>query len=88
LAEYTARNAVALKTLVDDHGVKLSYLPDAVIDAVRDRTAQVLAEIAAKNATTGRVYAAYQEFAQQVSGWTAVSDYAYLRARESSHLRS
>jgi TRAP-type mannitol/chloroaromatic compound transport system substrate-binding protein len=88
LAEYTARNAVALKTLVDDHGVKLSYLPDAVIDAVRDRTAQVLAEIAAKNATTGRVYAAYQKFAQQVSGWTAVSDYAYLRARESSHLRS
>jgi TRAP-type mannitol/chloroaromatic compound transport system substrate-binding protein len=81
LAEYTARNAVALKKLVDEHQVKLSYLPDTVIDALRDKTAQVLDEIAAKDATTGRVYAAYQTFARQVTGWTAISDYAYLKAR-------
>jgi len=81
LAEYTARNAVALKELVDDHQVKLSYLPDTVIDALRDKTAQVLDEIAAENATSGRVYAAYQAFSRQVTGWTIVSDYAYLKAR-------
>ncbi len=81
LAEFTARNAGALKTLVDDHRVKLSHLPEAVIDALRDTTAQVLAEIAANDATTGRVYAAYRKFAQQVVGWTAVSDYVYLKAR-------
>lgn len=84
-AEYKARNAIALKTLVDDHQVKLSYLPDAVIDALRDKTAQVLDDLAGKDATTGRVYAAYRKFAQQVAGWTTVSDYAYLKARESSH---
>jgi TRAP-type mannitol/chloroaromatic compound transport system substrate-binding protein len=82
LAEYTARNADALKTLVDDHQVKLSHLPEAVIDALRNNAGQVLAEIAAKDATTGRVYAAYQAFAEKVTGWTAVSDYVYLAARE------
>lgn len=81
LAEYNARNAVALKALVDDHQVKLSYLPDAVIDALRDKTAQLLIELADKDATTGRVYTAYREFAQQVTGWTTVSEYAYLKVR-------
>ena len=84
LAEYTARNAVALKALVDDHQVKLSSLPDSVLDALRKTTTEVLTEIAAKDATSGRVYAAYRKFAQQVVGWTAVSEYAYLKARESS----
>lgn len=84
LAEYTARNAVALKDLVDNHQVRLSSLPDSVIDALREKTTEVLAEIAAKDATTGRVYAAYRKFAQQVVGWTAVSEYAYLKARELS----
>lgn len=84
LAEYTARNAIALKALVDNHQVKLSWLPDSVINALRETTAEVLPEIAAKDATSERVYAAYRKFAQQVVGWTAVSEYAYLKARKLS----
>jgi TRAP-type mannitol/chloroaromatic compound transport system substrate-binding protein len=83
-AEYTARNAEALKTLVDDHQVKLSWLPGPVVDALREETAQVLAEYAAKDETTARVYAAYQIFSERVVGWTTVSEYAFLKARESS----
>ena len=82
LAEYTARNATALKALVEDHQVKLLSLPDSVIDALREKTAEVVAETAAKDVTAARVYAAYQKFSQQVIGWTAVSEYAYLKARE------
>jgi TRAP-type mannitol/chloroaromatic compound transport system substrate-binding protein len=82
LAEYTARNAQALKTLVDDHQVKLSLLPAAVIDALQDKAAQVMTEIAAKDATAARVYAAYRAFARQVVGWTTVSDHAYLNTRK------
>ncbi len=81
LAEFTARNASALKTLMADHQVRLSFLPDAVIAALRDKTAQVLSEIAENNSLTERVYAAYQKFAQEVLGWTAVSEYPYLKAR-------
>ena len=85
LAEYTARNADALKTLLDVHRVSLSRLPQAVIDVLRDTAGQVMADIAAKDATAGRVYAAYQSFAQRVGGWTTVSDYAYLQAREKTN---
>lgn len=84
LAEYTARNAVALQTLVDEHQVKLSFLPNAVIDALRELTKQVVTEVAAKDKTTARVFAAYNKFNQQVTGWTAVSEYAYLKARHST----
>ena len=84
LAEYNARNAVALESLVDDHQVKLSRLPDSVIDALRDKTAQVLTELADKDATTARVYKAYRKFAQQAMGWTMVSEYDYLKARKSA----
>jgi TRAP-type mannitol/chloroaromatic compound transport system substrate-binding protein len=84
LAEYNARNAVALESLVNDHQVKLSRLPDVVIDALRDKTAQVLTELADKDATTGRVYKAYRQFAKQAMGWTMVSEYDYLKARNSA----
>ena len=84
LAEYTARNAIALQTLVDEHQVKLSFLPNAVIDALRELTKKVVTEVAAKDKTTARVFAAYNKFNQQVTGWTAVSEYAYLKARHST----
>jgi len=69
-----------LKTLVDDHQVNLSHLPEAVINTLRDKAGQVMAEIAAKDETAGRVYAAYQTFAGKVVGWTKVADHAYLTA--------
>lgn len=81
-AEYTARNGIALKALVDEHQVTLSWLPDEVLVALRKQTQQVMAELTAKDQTARRVYAAYQAFAQQVAGWTSASDYAYLKARE------
>ena len=82
LAEYNARNADALQSLVDDHNVKLSYLPDTVIEALRDMTSQVVTGLADRDATSGRVYAAYRKFAQQAMGWTEVSEFAYLKARD------
>ena len=82
LAEYTARNAEALRTLVDDRGVALSLLPDAVLDALRNQAVQVLADIAAADATAGRVYAAYRAFAERVVAWTKVSEYAFLTSRD------
>ena len=81
-AELMANNASALKTLVDEHGVKLSYLPEAVLEGLRDTTAGVLADYAEKDAATRRVYESYQNFAARVCGWTAVSEAGYLQARK------
>jgi len=80
-AELTARNADALRMLVEQHQVNLSYFPEPVIDSLREQTAQVLADYAGKDATTRRVQDSYQQFAQRIADWTAVADEAYLEAR-------
>jgi len=83
-AELTARNSRALHTLVNEHQVQLRRFPDAVLDTLRDTSAQVLADVAARDATTRKVYTAYEAFRKQVAGWTDVSEYAFLKARSRS----
>jgi len=80
-SEYTARNAVALQTLINEHQVKLKRFPPEVLDTLRDYAAQALSDLAAKDATSAKVYAAFEKFRKQVVGWTEVSEYAYLQAR-------
>jgi TRAP-type mannitol/chloroaromatic compound transport system substrate-binding protein len=80
-AEYTARSNLALQTLVNEHQVQLRRLPDSVIDKLRTLSADVLDDLAARDATARKVYAAYTKFRKQVAGWTDVSEYAFLKAR-------
>lgn len=81
LAAFTAGNAVALQSLVDDHGVRLSYLSDDILNELKTVTDKVLADIARQDRVAGRVYDAYRAFADQVSGWTGVSELGYLKTR-------
>ncbi len=80
-AEYTARNNMALQTLVNDHQVRLRRLPDAVIAALRGLSGEVLADIAGKDASSAKVYAAFEKFRTRIAGWTDVSEYAFLKTR-------
>jgi TRAP-type mannitol/chloroaromatic compound transport system substrate-binding protein len=81
LAEYTARNNQALRTLVDEHGVELRKLPDDVLARLRELSDQVVAEIAEHDDMSRRVYASFQTFRDQVRQWSDISERAYLNAR-------
>lgn len=81
LAAFTAGNAVVLQSLVQKHGVKLSYLPESVLSVLKEKTGQVLADIAEEDVMTSRVFTAYQQFARQVAGWTTASELSYLKTR-------
>ena len=81
LAEYTARNNAALHSLVTEHQVELRRFPDAVLEKLRTLSAEVVAEIADKDATTRKVYDAFEAFRKQVVPWTDISERAYLDAR-------
>ena len=81
LAEYTARNNVALQTLAEKHGVVARRLPDEVLQKLRTLSDEVVAEIAGEDAFSGKVYESYQAFRQQVIAWHHVSEQAYLNAR-------
>jgi len=84
LAEYTARNNAALKTLVDKHHVDLRRFPDPVLDRLRELSGEVLTELAGKDALAKKVYASFTSFREQVMAWTDISERAYLNAREKS----
>ncbi|MDH3588039.1 MAG: TRAP transporter substrate-binding protein [Gammaproteobacteria bacterium] len=77
LAEYTARNHIALQTLKTEHNVDLRPFPRDVLDRLRALSEEVLAEIAASDALFAKVYDHYRAFQQQVSAWHDISEKAY-----------
>jgi len=81
VAEFAARNRQALISLVDEHGVQLRRFPDDVLRTLRRHATTAMAELAANDATVGRVYASYSAFAATMANWQAISDSAFSRAR-------
>jgi len=80
-AELTAHSNRALQSLVNEHGVKLRRLPDAVLHRLQAHSVDVCADVAARDAAARKIYKAYEQFRKQVAGWTEVSELAFLRAR-------
>lgn len=83
-AELTARNQQALRTLVDEHGVRLHPFPEEVLAALREASAEVLAELTAGDAFARKVYDSYRTFAANVAENTRLGEFAYLKARENT----
>jgi TRAP-type mannitol/chloroaromatic compound transport system substrate-binding protein len=81
LAEMERLNAQALAALTKDHGVKLAAFPDDLVGAARKQAIDVLGELAARNAISGKVHASYAAFRERTAPWSRVSIEAVLRAR-------
>ena len=81
LAEFTARNAEALQTLVRDHGVELRAFPDDVMRELKRLSAEVLAEAAAADPLFRRVLESLQAFQQRMTPYLDIAERAYLNAR-------
>jgi TRAP-type mannitol/chloroaromatic compound transport system substrate-binding protein len=81
LAEYTARNNAALQTLTAEHHVDVRRLPDAVLERLRELSNAVVGEVAEQDPISGKVYASYKQFRDQVAAWHNISERAYLNVR-------
>ena len=81
LAEYTARNNLALDTLVNKHKVDLRRFPDDVLDTLRKLSDEVVAEVGAKDEISKKVFESYRHFRDQAKAWHDISERAYLNAR-------
>jgi TRAP-type mannitol/chloroaromatic compound transport system substrate-binding protein len=81
LAEYTARNNLALDTLVNKHKVDLRRFPDDVLNTLRKLSDEVVAEVGAKDKLSKEVFESYKAFRDQAKAWHDVSERAYLNAR-------
>ncbi|MEY6431381.1 TRAP transporter substrate-binding protein [Thioalkalicoccus limnaeus] len=82
LAEYMARDPVALNTLLTQHGVELRQFPDDVVTRLRALADEVLADLGQRDDFAKRVYASYRKFLDQSKEWSRLSELAYLRARD------
>lgn len=82
LSEYTAKNAIALQTLVQKHNVNLRRQPQAVLSAIANAADDVVANAGASDDLAKRVYTSFMAFRKDVAGWTSVSDTAFAAARK------
>ena len=82
LDEFTARNAAALLTLVEEHGVEVRRLPDDVLERFAALSDEVVEEAAADDELAGRILTSYRAFLASVRGYHAISEQAYINARD------
>ena len=80
-AEFTARNAEALQTLVRDHGVQIRRYPDDVIRELQRLSAEVLEETARTDAMFRRVLDSLQAFRQTMTPYIDIAERAMLNTR-------
>ena len=82
LDEFTARNAAALKAMVEEHGVEVRRLPDDVLQLFAELSKDVVEEAAADDELAGRILTSYQNFLAEVRDYHAISEQAYINARD------
>ena len=81
MAEFTARNATALNSLINEHGVELRRLPDDVVQRLGELSSEVVNEMAGDDPLAQRIVKSYQEFAASAKPYSEISEQAYLNAR-------
>lgn len=80
LAEFEAKNLLALQELKQKYKVEVQEFPAEVITHLRKLTEETLEEEAAKDQTFRQVYQAYNAFRQNNDAWNDISEAAYAKA--------
>ena len=81
LAEFNANNALSLRKLRDEGGVKIVKFDDSLLRAFLTISKDVAAEIGSSNELSKKIYASYQQFHASIMDWTDISERAYLNSR-------
>ncbi len=80
-AEFNAHNATALETLRTEHGVKLRKFSNEILNAFGKKAGEVVAEAAASDPMTGKVYESFINFRKNAMRWSRFGAQAYWNAR-------
>ena len=82
LDEFTAQNRLALKELIQTHGVELRRLPDDVLKRLYQASKEVLAELAQASPDAKAIYQSLLDFRRDIIPYHKVTEQSYLRARD------
>jgi TRAP-type mannitol/chloroaromatic compound transport system substrate-binding protein len=81
LAQFNVENVKALKRLRDDKRIKILKFSDELIKVFGKFSKQVLADVAAKDPLTRKVYDSYMGFLAGVMDWGELSETGYRNTR-------
>ena len=81
LSDFTYNNGVALRKLLDEHGVELRRYPDDVLNHLNEISDALMLEMADESELMGRIYASYREYTDIVRPWTNISERTLLNLR-------
>jgi TRAP-type mannitol/chloroaromatic compound transport system substrate-binding protein len=81
LAEFNTNNALSLGKLRDQGRVKILKFDDSLLKVFSAVSKDVVAEVGATDALSGKIYASYQQFRTSIMDWSDISERAYLNSR-------
>ena len=84
LGEYTLRNAVALKTLKETHGITPRLFSESIVAQVGRISEDVVADTASEGDLTGRIYQSWLAARNSMRRWTEISDGRFVAARQAA----
>ncbi|MBI1233103.1 MAG: ABC transporter substrate-binding protein [Alphaproteobacteria bacterium] len=82
IAEFAHQNAVALRVLVEDHGVELRQFSDEMWSRIGEISEQVVADVGNHDALGRRIYESYIEGRRRGREWGRISEPPYFMQRE------
>ncbi|MEO0574075.1 MAG: TRAP transporter substrate-binding protein [Pseudomonadota bacterium] len=82
LAEYSYRNAAAFAQLLENPDVSVRAFPDDVLDAMREHTNAVVAEITARNEDARKIYASLDAYRTLSTPFQRATDSGILASRD------
>ncbi len=80
-AEFNARNAVSLRTLIDQHDVQIKVFSDEIMDRLAHVSDELMQEVALTDDLTKRIYNSYMDTRRNAMEWGAIGEEPYLKAR-------
>ena len=81
LAEFNVRNAAALATLQNEHGIVPKPFSDEVLLRIAQLSEDVVASVASNDPMTRRVYESFSAARRNAMRWAGVGEEAYRNAR-------
>jgi TRAP-type mannitol/chloroaromatic compound transport system substrate-binding protein len=82
-AEFTARNAEQLAVLEEEGNVQLREFPREVLAELNGMTEELVAELVAEDPMAAKIYASFDAYRSKAKRWSAISEQAFLNARDS-----
>lgn len=77
LAEFEAKNSIALNQIASK--AKIRQLPKVVLNTLKQKTQEVLAELSQEDTQIREVYQEYQKFRKEIAAWSEVTEKPYYQ---------